>query len=1129
MNFDFLKDLTGFSGLYQSCSQAEKYVYSVPTHSMKHSRNALEFCVKFIYRTILGDPDPYGSLKDLMDDPGFTQYINDREVLNEMHYIRKVCNAAVHEERGTETEALEVLESLLFVVGELFITLRILKDYPVFVDPEKPAPTSAPAKVTVQEVKKANAPVQVDDNVVAEFAETMRHTTFNVSYKRDPEENRKLFIRACLREAGWPIVGVDNRAKPFSAGANVTIDATDKIDYILYGRDGKPLAIIEYSETKENPISGRKKANRVAAKLEAKFGHLPVIYYTNGYMINFIDQMGYPQRRVFCFHSLQELERMAQQRTGRKPLDKIDIKPEITDRKYQQKAIHAVCDAFSNMRRGSLIVMATGTGKTRVAISIVDVLIRYGWIRSVLFLADRTSLVRQAQKNFKKLLPELSTSVFTGESLNRNANAKVIFSTYQTMIRLINAETREFGIGRFDLVIVDEAHRSIFKKFGSLFHYFDALMLGLTATPKYEQTKSSYEVFGLPNPEPDFAYELEDALKEKYLVPFTIKDRTTEVLKRGFKYKDLTQEEIQEIEDSLEDNNYTPDQIHTFRQLLSGRGRNSRIVVNRGTIREMLNDLMANGLKLSDGKLGKTIIFAESHEAAAVIVEEFNRLFSGYGPDFCKLIDSQIAERYVLIDKLEDRNSGLQIAVSVEMLETGIDIPDVVNLVFFKNTWSKIKFMQMIGRGTRLSKDLYGPGLDKKGFFVFDYFDNCSFFSQRATWSTVDGSGSDVDFASIFNKGNETQQIAQYKMSISYYIQTHDETVSEYDKQYREELLRDLITTVRSLNNDELDIQYNLPYINKYRVEEEWDVLTKKKMEEIEEHVFEFFHADGTNAKVKAFDCLMYAIEEKGVWLAERQPKRGKRTMQDLTIGPRKASTYIDRIMDGLLEQTKIEDVKKHEDLIRSMKEGKYVLDEFSLEKTEKARKELRDLMVYLKDAETTYVIDIEDKLYQANKHDADSEGNPASHMKSYPERASEYLATTNDPIITKISNLEPLTAEEKQKLAATFTKTLGTPVDFAMWSGNKEMIPFIRSQVGISDSAISTQFGSFFTKDKLTEEQYAFMEKMIEYTKVNGDIKITDLISVEPFKNTDIFQLFGADKAKDVQKMVTTLHNAVI
>lgn len=1124
MNFNFLKEMSDFAGLYQSCEQAEKYVYSVPTHSMKHSRNALEYCVKFIYKTAIGDDNPFGSINDLLNDVRFTNYINDREVLNEMHYIRKVCNAAVHEEKGTETEALEVLESLLFVVGELFITLKLLKDYPDFEVPAKPQAGTPTVGVSMQESKKANEPVEVDDKVVAKFAESMRHTKFDVRYKRDSEENRKLFIRASLRESGWPIVEVDNHAKPYSAGSNITIDATDSVDYVLYGRDGKPLAIIEYSETKENPVMGRRKANRVATKLEAQFGHLPVIYYTNGYMINCIDQMGYPQRRIFCFHSLPELELMAQQRTGRKSLENLEIRSDITDRQYQHDAINAVCSAFNEMRRGSLIVMATGTGKTRVSISIVDVLMRYGWIKNVLFLADRTSLVRQAQKNFKKLMPELTTSLYTGESLNKNANAKVIFSTYQSMIRLINSDTRGFGIRRFDLIVVDEAHRSIFSKFGSLFHYFDALMLGLTATPKYQQDKSSYEVFSLPKPEPDYAYELEDALKEKYLVGFTVKDRTTDILKRGFKYDDLTASEIQEIEDSLTDSNYTKNEISTFRRLHSSKVGYRGTVINRGTIREMLNDLMTNGLKLSDGTLGKTIIFADSHEEARVIVEEFNNIFTAYGTEFCKLIDSQVSERYALIDKFEERGSGMQIAVSVEMLETGVDVPDIVNLVFFKRTWSKIKFLQMIGRGTRLSKDLYGPGIDKKGFLIFDYYDNFSFFSQSATWSTVEGSASKGAFDWMIR--GDIAQIAWYKMSISHYIQTHDTPATE--RQYRDELLEDLISQTRLLNNDDIDVQYNMPYVNKYRVAEAWQFLTEDKMKEIADRVFTLFPGDGTNAQVRKFDQIMYGIEEQGVWLAERQPKKGTKTMQDIRLGSTSVTYMLDKIMSGLLEQTHIEEVQKQKELIISMKEGKYVLDNFSLAKTERVRKELRGLMVYLPETLTTYVVDIEDQIQEPRANVATPVSETATAVKSYPERATEYLATTKDPEIAKISNLETLTDEEKKKLTDIFTKKLGTNVDFAMWSGNKEMLPFIRSQVGINDSAITTQFGSFFSKDKLTEEQYAFMEKIIEYAKVNGDIKFTDLMSVEPFKNVDIMQLFGA-QAMNVKKMVTTLHNAVM
>lgn len=1125
MNFDFLKDFSDFVNLYQSCYQAEKFIYSVPTHSMKHSRNALEFCVKFIYKTVLSDEEMTGNLNDLLVKQCFVEYIDSSEVINEMHYIRKMCNAAVHEEKGTKDEALNVLEALLYVVGELFITLGLLKDYPVFEVPAEvqPGTVAASVGVSLQESQKVNAPVEVDDSVAAKFAVSMRHTKFDVRYKRDPEVNRQLFIKASLREAGWPIVEVANHAKPYSAGINITIDANDNIDYILYGRDGKPVAVIEYSETKENPVMGRRKATRVATKLEAQFGHLPVIYTTNGYMINCIDQMGYPLRRVFCFHSLMELELMASQRDGRKPLENLEIRNDITDRPYQHEAINAVCNAFGEMRRGSLIVMATGTGKTRVSISIVDVLIRYGWIKNVLFLADRTSLVRQAQKNFKKLMPELTTSLFTGESISKDVNARIIFSTYQSMIRLINSDQRTFGIRRFDLIIVDEAHRSIFSKFGSLFNYFDSLMLGLTATPKYQQDKSSYKVFNLPSPEPDYAYELEDALKEKFLVGFSVKDRTTDILKRGFKYDDLSSSEIAEIENSLSQN-YSQKDISIFRRLQSNKFGQKGTVINRGTIREMLNDIMTNGLKLSDGTLGKTLVFANSHEEARVIVEEFNNMFSIYGPDFCKLIDSQVSERYALIDKFEERGSGLQIAVSVEMLETGVDVPDIVNLVFFKRTWSKIKFLQMIGRGTRLSKDLYGPGIDKKGFLIFDYYDNFQFFSTNATWSTVEGSGMSKWMAGLVD--GSMAAIAWYKLSISHYIQTHD--TPETENAYRRELLDDLINQTRLLNNDDIDVQYNMPYVNKFRVAEEWNFLTERKMEEIAQRIFRLFPGDGTSPAVRKFDQLMYGIEEQGVWLAERQPKKGTKTMYDIRLGSTSVTYMLSRMMGGLLEQTHIEEVKEKEALINSMMEGKAVLDNFSLAKTERLRKELRGLMVYLPEHLTTYVVDIEDQIYEENKNVATPVSHLVDNTKSYPERAVEYLASSKDPELVKLSNLETLTEEEKKKISDIFTKKLGTQVDFAMWSGNKDMLPFLRSQVGINDEAIKTQFGNFFNSDSLNAEQYAFMEKIIEYAKINGDIKFTDLMSVEPFKNVDIGQLFG-EKIKDFRTVVMTIHNVIL
>lgn len=315
--------------------------------------------------------------------------------------------------------------------------------------------------------------------------------------------------------------------------------------------------------------------------------------------------------------------------------------------------------------------MATGTGKTRVSISCVDVLMKANWIKNVLFLADRTSLVRQAHKNFNKLLPSVTTSLYTGGSLNRDANARVIFSTYQTMINLINDDTREFGVGRFDLLIIDEAHRSIFKKYGALFNYFDALMIGLTATPRCEENKSTYDTFQLENGKPDFAYELEEAIQDQYLVGFSVEDKTTDKMRRGIRYDDLTEQEKASFEDTFADD----DSVDFTGAEIPGSklGRN---IINLGTIDAMLDDLMQNGLKVDGGDtIGKTIIFAASHVQAEKIVERFQKIYPQWGMDFCKLIDSRVEDNLTLIEQFEVRGGMPQIAVSVDMMDTGIDVP----------------------------------------------------------------------------------------------------------------------------------------------------------------------------------------------------------------------------------------------------------------------------------------------------------------------------------------------------------------------------------------------------------------------------------------------------------------------
>lgn len=1098
MNFAYLKNAPDFAQLYTYCCEAEEFALSKPNISVTSARKAMEFIVKMIYSAVSGDIQGK-TVFEMSTDYAFTSYLNDQILLNSIHFIRKMGNVAVHDGTLTSDEALKVLEELHFLVGEVCMLWQLIPDYPEFVKPTlqtpvQPEPTESP-----------KAKVEVAPELCARYAERMRTTRFSVAHDRDENENRKLFLRASLREAGWPIVNRSNTAMPEAAAVDCLLDSGDSVDYVLYGRDNKPLAIIEQTATAKNLVEGRTKGIEKANQMAAKYGNKPVVYYTNGYYIYCIDQLGYPPRRVFNFHSIEELELLKLRRTMRQDITNPTINDNITNRDYQKNAIRSVCKAFTDMRRRSLLVMATGTGKTRVSISCVDVLMKANWVKNVLFLADRTSLVRQAHKNFNKLLPNVTTSLYTGGSLNRDANARVIFSTYQTMINLVNDDTREFGVGRFDLIIIDEAHRSIFKKYGALFNYFDALMVGLTATPRCEENKSTYDTFQLENGKPDFAYELEAAIQDKYLVGFSVEDKTTDKMRRGIRYDDLTEEEKASFEDTFADD----DSIDFTGTEIEGTklGKN---IINLGTIDAMLNDLMKNGLKVDGGDtLGKTIIFAASHIQAEKIVERFQKIYPKLGMDFCKLIDSHVEGNLTLIEQFEVRGGMPQIAVSVDMMDTGIDVPDVVNLVFFKQVRSKIKFLQMIGRGTRLSPDLFGPGLDKQGFLIFDYYDNFRYFSTTGTWSTVEGSGASSNIIP------QTVMLNRNRLGILMNLQ-QEKTLCAFDAAYRDELKAHFISETRGLNNDDIAVQYNMAYVSKYRTAEIWDNLTDRQAVEIEEHILPLFPSEKTPVKVKAFDNLIYVIEKE----YPRREKEGK-DARKIRNGFRNVDSELTKRMNALLKLKTIPAIVEKTDLITAMIDGAYLLDHFSLERAETVRKALRDLMSYIPDKQGYTIINVVDWV-------EDKENSGTGDDKPYPQKAQEFLSGSNLPSLAKLRNLDPLTEDEKNELKAIFTSKLGTEAEFNAWAGSMALLPFLRLQVGISDEAIQTKFGSFLNAQTLNPMQLNYCQQIVDYARKNGDITMTVLLKESPFCDMDVTQIFGANIGY-IKQLIDGLHKPVM
>lgn len=1138
MNFDFLNSVPQLGKLASYCNEAEMLLPVSPTSSVATARKALEYTARLIYGLKVGDSSAL-NLFEVLNDPTFVAFVNDEPTIDAMHAIRKMGNVAAHDGTMTFGQAQRVLEMLHFVVGDTCITLGAINDYPPFVRkssavPQAPAavqqaakPASSAKPATAAQVTKPKAEkIVVESKVIAEYSPRMRYTRFNVSADRDEDENKRLFLSASLREAGWPIVNMPNQAMPASAGIHCMLEDGKEIDYVLYGRDNRPLAIIDYSTmVDKGPIAARTRVEDAARKMSLTLGYKPIAYYTNGYRIYCIDQLGYKVRRVFDFHTIEELELLKQRATSRQDISDPPIRDEITNRDYQKNAIRSVCQAFMDGRRKSLIVMATGTGKTRVSISLADVLLKANWVKNILFLADRTSLVKQAHKSFNKLLPDVPTSVYTGGEGERDSNARIIFSTYQTMVNLIDDDSREFTIGRFDLIIIDEAHRSIFKKYGSIFKYFDALMVGLTATPRAEENKSTYDVFQLPAGEPDYAYELEEAIEDGYLVGFQVLDRTTDFLRRGIRYDDLSDEEKRKFEEAFDEVAYEEgdeededdergESKANFNGMVLRANKGGSRVINKGTINTMLGDLMKNGLKIDAGdKLGKTFIFAKSHKEAEIIVERFQAMYGHLGADFCKLIDSQVGDNQRLIEAFADRDKLPQVAVSVDMLDTGIDVPDALNLVFFKGVHSKIKFMQMVGRGTRLSPDVFGPGMDKQGFLVFDYYDNFRYFSTTGSWSMVD-----------YGKGSKGIRITPQSVIVNTYklrvLRQLDEGLSttDFDLVYREELRREFIAEVQSLTNDDVQVQYDMALVSKWRTPERWHDISAKDEEEIVQHILPLIPAGKEPVRMRSFDALMYAIEASYMQrLAE-----GKDPLA-IRHGFYNVGTQLSLRMEALLKLKTIPEVMQKKKLVASMLEGDYLMEEFSLERAEYVRKELRGLMQYIPDDRRYYVLDIADELLNG-----DGDGGGMERQKPYSQKAQEYLTTSGDPSLMKLRNLDELDSSEKEALNQVFTVQLGTQADYAAWSNNAPLLPYLRRQVGIADEAVVTKFGTFLNEQTLTKVQYDLMQQIVTYARTNGDVTFQDLLKTSPFSDIDFAGTFGPNIAY-VQQLVNGLHRPVM
>ena len=910
--------------------------------------------------------------------------------------------------------------------------------------------------------------------MVIVMSEVKNQTTEPFSYDPTEAQTRARYIDTMLIDAGW-VKGVDWREEVELAGMPNQAQV-GFADYVLYGDDGKALAVVEAKRTSVDVAKGRQQAKLYADLLERKYGRRPVVLLGNGFETRMEDGQ-YPERKVAAIYSKRDLEKLFNLRRIRTSLANVSVREDIAGRYYQKGAVRAVCDSLDRKnRRRALLVMATGSGKTRTVIALVDILLRHNWVKNVLFLADRNSLVTQAKRSFVNLLENLSVTNLCEEK--DNFAARCVFSTYQTMMNCIDTVADETGkklftCGHFDLLICDEAHRSIYHKYQDIFTYFDAPLVGLTATPKDEIDKNTYEVFQLENGVPTYGYDLAQAVQDGYLVDYRVAETKLKFLEEGIAYDDLPPDEQAAYEEPfLDENGDCPDRI--------GAGKLNEVVFNEDTIRLVLHVLMTEGLRVNYGEtLGKTILFAKNHAHAEKILQIFGEEYP-HLPGYAKVIDNYMTYAQSAIDEFSEADKLPRIAISVDMLDTGIDVPEILNLVFFKPIMSKAKFWQMIGRGTRLCPGLL-DGEDKTGFNIFDFCGNFAFFRLSKGKPTPNGLPLQ---GAIFG----------LKAQIAWKLQDLDYQTEELIT-FRRRLVEEMAAKVRELNRDNFAVKQHLRFVEQYNDERTYDILTEEKLNQLRAELTQLILPDEDEASAVRFDALLYGIEL--AYLADKTYTRAKKDL-------------VKRVA-GIAGVANIPEIAAQSELIENILHGTY-LDRAGIHEFEYIRQNLRDLMKYIPRGSAVYTTNFTDEILSTEWTEADLENDD---LKNYKAKAEFYIRKNQDaPAIAKLRSNLPLGEADVQELEQILWSKVGTKEDYEAEYGQKPLGELVREIVGLDMNAAKAAFSRYLNDTNLDARQIYFVNQIVEYIVHNGMLRDLRVLQGPPFDRQgslgEVFQDFS-------------------
>jgi type I restriction enzyme R subunit len=1122
-NFSFLQSEWGI--VYEAAHRAEAAISGDPRTSCFYARRGLELAVAWLYAHDRAFKVPYqDNLNAFIYEPTFRNAVGDA-LFTKARLIKDLGNMAVHSNKKVQesdaTSATRELFHFCFWLARnygrssrpasgLAFSLNLLPKVTV-----TPALTLGQLQKLSDELVEKNEALSTLRNEKAGLdAELQRlreevakakqaNSTEPDTHDYSESDTRKAYIDLLLREAGWVLEPVKNFEIEVTGMPNG--ENTGYVDYVLWGDDGKPLMLVEAKRTTRSPKVGQQQAKLYADCLEQMYGQRPVIFYSNGYEHWIWDDLSYPPRPVQGFYKKPELELLIQRRSSRKKLAETTINSAIIERYYQARAVRRVGATFeTDCQRKSLLVMATGSGKTRTVIALADVLMRSNWAKRVLFLADRVALVNQAVNAFKTHLPDAAPVNLVSD---KHTEGRVFVSTYPTMMGLIDEAQdgqRRFGVGHFDLIVIDEAHRSVYQKYRAIFDYFDSLLVGLTATPKDEIDRNTYGLFDLESGVPTDAYGLDEAVADRHLVPPVPISVPLKFQREGIKYNDLSEDEKEQW-DALEWNEEgtVPDEVDATEL--------NQWLFNIDTVDKALELLMTKGHKVAGGdRLGKTIVFAKNNAHADFIAERFNANYPQYKGHFARVVTYKTEYAQSLIDDFSNKEKMPHITISVDMLDTGIDVPEVLNLVFFKVVRSKTKFWQMLGRGTRLCKDLFGPGADKQNFFIFDFCQNLEFFAQNPEFA--EGATSEPLSTRLFKARLDV--IAELDKKLKPGMQINDGEVQYGDTltetRYRHDLTAMLQAKVLAMNVDNFVVRPQRKAVEKFADAKSWQKLGPDEFHELADRVAGLpSELADDDEEAKRFDMLILRTQ-----LAVLQAKPDFANLRE----------KIQAIASALEEQMAIPAIKAEMVLIQMVASDEW-WEDVTVPMLETVRRRIRSLVKLIPKGQKKVVYtDFEDELGETSTIDL-PQVTAGLNMGKFKEKARVFLKAHESHLsLQRLRRNQPLTPSNMTELEKMLVDAGGSQslIDEARVQSHGLGI-FIRSLVGLDREAAVQAFSEFIEGTTTTPNQIEFINLIVQELTQNGVME-ADRLFQSPFTDFNAQGPLGVFPSARVSRIVDVL-----